>query len=233
MALKNVYAKAAQTVGKGLTSARLLPATVPPRDARLRHWAFTLPRVHDVRAMNELDMPWWTYRAISYVDAWLSARPHPIRAFEYGSGASTAYLRRRVDEIHSVENHQGFADFIAPMLAEAGEVDLTVREGVPSQHPVIGSHKPGYENQDFADYVAVIDEVGGLFDLIVIDGRAREACLERAVPHLADDGIIVFDNTHRARYKEAIAKSGLHERRMFGLTPTLPYPDQTSILTKD
>lgn len=232
MALKDRYAALAQAVGNTLEARGLLPAEAPPRDAQLRHWLYSLPRVYDVTKMTELDMPWWTYRAISFVDAWLSARPQPVRVFEYGSGASTAYLRRRAAEVHSVENHADFAEFITPLLADVGDVNLMVRPGVPAYQPAIGSQKPGYENQDFSSYVNAIDEVGGLFDLIVIDGRAREACLERSIGHLKDDGLIIFDNTHRTRYANAIKNSGLQERRMFGLTPTLPYPDQTSILTK-
>jgi hypothetical protein len=49
---------------------------------------------------------------------------------------------------------------------------------------------------------------------------------------LADGGIIVFDNTLRTRYRRAIERSAVKERRFMGLTPTLPYPDQTSILTR-
>ena len=77
-----------------------------------------------------------------------------------------------------------------------------------------------------------IDIVGGTFSLIVVDGRARQACLSAALPHLADGGIIVFDNTMRRRYRRAIAAAPVSERAFRGLTPTLPYPDQTSILTR-
>ena len=69
-----------------------------------------------------------------------------------------------------------------------------------------------------------------LFDLIVVDGRAREAAMRAAIPHLAPDGLIVFDNSHRKRYQEAIAESGLSEQVFRGLTPSLPYPDRTSLL---
>ena len=52
----------------------------------LRHW------VHDPLALAELGVPWWTYRAIDIVDAWLTAHVSPVRVFEYGSGASTIWL---------------------------------------------------------------------------------------------------------------------------------------------
>jgi hypothetical protein len=96
--------------------------------------------------------------------------------------------------------------------------------------PKVPSVKEGQQGLDFADYVGTIDEVGGLFDVIVVDGRARTACLSAALPHLAPDGMIVFDNSRRRRYRAAIESCGLRERRLPGLVPTLPYPDQTSLL---
>lgn len=93
------------------------------------------------------------------------------------------------------------------------------------------SAKEGHAGLDFADYVTMIDKIDGSFDVIVIDGRAREACLVAAVPRLASGGIVVFDNSRRRRYRRAIAQSGLAERKLRGLTPTLPYPEQTSVLS--
>ena len=78
-----------------------------------------------------------------------------------------------------------------------------------------------------------IDRVDGLFDLIVIDGRCRERCLEHARLRLAPDGMIVFDNTGRTRYREAIDRSGLHRLETSGLTIGLPYPDHTTLLFAD
>ena len=60
----------------------------PPVEQRWRHWAHSLTKVYDSLAMAKLDVPWWTYDAITAVDAWLSERERPIRIYEYGSGAS-------------------------------------------------------------------------------------------------------------------------------------------------
>jgi hypothetical protein len=217
-------------MGRLLTALHIIPKEIPNRNRTFRHWLYSLQHIHNVNALNDFDMPWWTYGAIQYVDDWLTTRSKPIRVFEFGSGASTAYLRRRADEVYSVENSAGFAEFITPMLQRVGDVDLLVRLPSETPKPIVGSSKPGYLNKDFSDYVNAIEEIGGLFDLIVIDGRAREASLDRAILHLKDDGIIVFDNTHRQRYAKAIAASGLGELSFIGLTPTLPYPDKTSIL---
>jgi predicted O-methyltransferase YrrM len=230
--VKTAYASGARGAGKVLTKVGVLDEQAPPRDKRIKHWAFSLTRAYDSLAIAELDVPWWTYNAIDVVEAWLAARPRPIRVFEYGSGASTLWLSRRVDEIHSIEHHRGFGEHIAPTLRERPNIDFRIVEATKSATPRVPSAKEGNAGLDFADYVATIDQVGGMFALIVIDGRAREACLRAALPHLEPDGIIVFDNTRRRRYRDAIAAEPVQEQVLKGLTPTLPYPDQTSVLTR-
>jgi hypothetical protein len=228
---KGLYAAGARGAGTVLTRAGLLSEQAPSRDQRTKHWMYSLTRAYDSLAIAELDVPWWTYRAVDVVEAWLAAHPKPVRVFEYGSGASTLWLAKRADEVHSVEHHREFGEHLRTSLAPLANVDFRIVEPVPSAAPVVGSHKEGAGGLDFADYVASIDDVPGDFSLIVIDGRAREACLERARHRLEPGGVIVFDNTRRRRYREAIQRSGMAERRLAGLTPTLPYPDQTSILS--
>ncbi len=230
--VKSTYAKAMRATGRLLTRAKVLSENPPVRSHRLQHWAYSLTRVHDSMAIVELGVPWWTYDAIDHIEQVLDARPDDLRVFEYGSGASTFWLARRAREIHTVEHHAGFAKTIGPELAKLEDVTFHLVEPERSEHPAIGSLKSGNAGLDFKAYVTTIDAVGGLFDVVVIDGRARAACLRAAIPHLAENGIIVFDNTRRRRYRKAIEKSGLVETRFTGLTPTLPYPEQTSVLTR-
>jgi len=228
--VKHVYAGAAHGVGRGLTAVGVVGEQPPDRERRLRHWLYSLTKVHDSAAMVDLDVPWWTYRAIDEVEVWLESRPRPARVFEYGSGASTVWLARRSAEVYSVEHDAGFASLMEGLLASVPEATLQVCPPSPSAHPAVPSAKEGYAGQDFAAYVAAIDGVEGDFDLVVVDGRAREACLQHALPRLAEGGIVVFDNTRRRRYRRAIEAAPVLELRLPGLTPTLPYPDQTSVL---
>lgn len=233
--LKQLYAKGAQAAGRVLTRVGLLDDDPPARSRRLRHWAYSLTRAHDSIGISKLDVPWWTYKAIDEVEVWLAARPQ-ARVFEWGSGASTIWLAKRATEVHSVEHHAAFGSMIQEQLAGISHATLDIVEPERSERPVIGSAKEGHGKLDFSRYVRHIDAVAAdfdaSFDLIVIDGRAREACLLAALPRLADDGIIVFDNTMRRRYRAAIAAAPVVERALRGLTPTLPYPDQTSIIKK-
>lgn len=230
-AAKRGYATVAQAGGRLARRTGLLPKAPPPLDHRTRHWLYSLGSVHDSLAIAAMDVPWWSYAAIDAVSGWLTSHAGPVRVYEYGSGASTFWLARRAAEVHSVEHHRGFGEVMAPQLARLDNVTFRIVEPTPAERPRTGSAKEGYRGQDFSDYVASIDATPGEFDLVVIDGRAREACLSEALPRLATDGLIVFDNSRRRRYREAIAASRVTEKRYFGLTPTLPYPDQTSLLT--
>jgi predicted O-methyltransferase YrrM len=92
------------------------------------------------------------------------------------------------------------------------------------------SEHEGDEDHDFGDYVATIDDVGGTFDLIVVDGRARPACLAAAVGHLAPDGVLVFDNAAREHYAAELARCGLDVDLRKGRAPSLPWRETTALL---
>lgn len=229
--LKNGYAGAARGLGKGLTAAHVLPEDAPPRSSRLRHWAYSLTKVHDAVGMAALDVPWWTYSAIDEVDRWLAARTPPASVFEYGSGASTVWLARRAGSVRSVEHHRAFGESMRSTIDRHDNAELLIVPPEPAAQPAIGSHKEGYRGQDFTAYVQSIDATDEPYDLVVVDGRAREACLAAALRHLSPGGVVVFDNTLRRRYARAIrATPAISERRFVGLTPTLPYPDCTSVI---
>lgn len=193
-------------------------------------WVRSLLAIYDVRELVALDVPWWTFASSALVEEHLSRRPGAV-VFEWGSGASTAWLSQRAARVVAVEHDATWAEQVRPLVGEAARiVTVEPRAATPGG---IGSRKPGFEGLDFTAYVHAIDDHPGPFDLIVIDGRAREACLRRALPHLAEDGLIVFDNVDRARYRAAIdAEPGLRVRTTRGLTPSLPYPTRTALISR-
>ena len=135
---------ALRAIGRTLTGIGVLPGTPPDRRHRFRHWLMSLTRVHDSLAIAELDVPWWTYSAIDLVETWLRSHRRPIRVFEFGSGASTLWLARRVDEVHTVEHHAGFAARIRPEFAARPNITLHQVEAAASARPVVPSGKPGH-----------------------------------------------------------------------------------------
>ena len=230
---KRGYVKGMRLV-RGIVQPRFGGAKpVPLHRHRYRHWLQSLLAIHDIDALIRLDVPWWTYDAIARVEAFLAARPG-ARVFEYGSGASTVWLAKRAGSVVSVDHDAEWIDFSRPRLAELGNanVELVTADAVSDVDPRYHSGKPGYRGASFRSYVHAIGRWPGRFDLIVIDGRARAACLATAVERLADDGMIVFDNSHRARYRDAIGRCGLQAAVTRGLVPSLPLPDQTTLLRR-
>lgn len=228
--MKTLYIRTVRASG-GLLRAVGLLGLLERRGphSRLATWLVSLFAIHDVDGLGKLDLPWWTFDSADQVAAYLGEHPG-ARVFEWGSGASTLWLAARAGSVHSVEHHAGWAAQLSPRLP--GNVTLQVVEPVTSTTPSVPSAKPGHAGLDFAGYVEAIEDVPGFFDVIVIDGRAREACLLHAVERLSAEGIIVFDNVDRRRYVDAIDNVGdrLVVTMTRGLTPALPYPTRTALL---
>jgi predicted O-methyltransferase YrrM len=227
---RTAYARTVHGVGSLLDTVGV-SRWLERRDSALARHVLSLGAIYDLDRMIALDVPWWTYPAIAEVDAFLADRDGKARVFEYGSGASTVWLAKRAGAVHSVEHDAAWASVLRPKLADVDHVELVCIE--PDERTAVStvvSAKRGHEGFDFARYVQAIDEVGGTFDVVVVDGRARSSCLEHALRHLADDGLIVFDNAARSRYRAAIEASGLDVRVRRGWAPTLPYPDATALL---
>ena len=61
---------------------------------RIIHWFISLFRIHDIDGLIDLDVPWWSYSSIEEVKKFIYTKDI-IRAFEYGSGASSFWLAKR------------------------------------------------------------------------------------------------------------------------------------------
>jgi hypothetical protein len=193
----------------------------------------TLFAIHDVDDMIRLDTPWWTYGAIGLVEEHLRRCGGNARVFEYGSGASSLWLAARSGEVHTVEHDAWFADVMRGALARsASGARVTLHEVLAEEmdRPITRSGRRGEDTVDYTKYARSVEIPGGLFDLVVVDGRARVACMEEALSHLAPGGLLVFDDAQRPRYRAGIRASGLPVRNSWGMVPSLPYPRQTAVL---
>lgn len=197
-------------------------------------WLRSLLSIYDSADLVRLEVPWWTFSAADYVERFIKSRRGQVRVLEYGSGASTIWLARRCAEVVTVEHDPEFFSAMAPLFESHGNVRA---ELVPPELTIdttsARSRREGYENRSFDNYVNVVDRHEGDFDLIVIDGRSRVSCLNKAMGRLAKGGIVVFDNSNRREYRNAIVRVALTERIMRGMAPALPYPSQTSILSSE
>lgn len=229
--LRGVYVAGVHGARRAAEVSGLLGWLSRSRSPRLRHLR-TLFAIHDVAELARLDLAWWSYPAMRQVEQFLAARPSP-RVFEFGAGASTLWLARRASEVHSVEHDQAFAARVRELLDGTERVSLHAVAPTPATAATtVRSGRRGHQDLDFADYVATIDQVGGMFDLVVVDGRARVECLNRALDHLEPGGLVVFDNIRRRRYREVLRRPGLRVELLRGATPALPYPTTTGLITR-
>lgn len=229
MSAQDVYVAAWRAARRGARRTGLLTG-LEGRPGWMAGHLRSLFAIHDVADMIHLDLAWWTYDAMRGVESFLATRSSPVRVFEYGSGASTAWLARRADEVTTVEHDAGFGAYLASLLDPAWRVDLRVVEPVPSTAPVAPSRRAGHQGLDFDHYVHAIDDVPGSFDLVVVDGRARVACARHALPRLRPDGLLVLDNANRTEYASVVDDPSLDVRVLRGATPCLPYPTSTALL---
>jgi predicted O-methyltransferase YrrM len=232
--IKQLYVGAARGARSGLARVGALePWDRWASRSRAGHWSRSLLAVYDLEDLMRLDVPWWTYESSGKVARFLASRSEP-RVLEWGSGSSTLWLARRAASVTSIEHDEAWAAELAPHLPPHVTLLAVPPQPAAGRTDVVRSRKSGFEGLDFTDYVAAVDRVEGEFDLVVVDGRAREACLPRAVERLAPGGVVVFDNVDRARYRDAIAALGdaVEVDWTRGLTPTLPYPTRTALVRR-
>ena len=154
---------------------------------------------------------WMTYPFIDFIEERLSGN---LRVFEYGSGNSTIYLEGRVSEIYSVEHDRSWYDSIRSKLAN-------------------NEHLLFRDVNDVRQYVSAIDDPGGLYDIVLVDGRHRSECLRYAVNFLTPQGVIVLDDAERDEYADAIAQllvAGFRRLDFYGIASGILYKKDTCIL---
>lgn len=139
-------------------------------------------------------VPWMTDDSVTFMCAfseWFEGKQgHRPHALEFGMGASTLFLIDRVDDIISFEHDAGWYDRVVSIL-----------ETLEVPHPAAHLAERPYSNR------VKIETQGRRFDLVLIDGRDRVACLQEVLrlDLLATNGILVLDNTerittHKGRY---------------------------------
>lgn len=163
----------------------------------------------------EAGQPWLVYSATRYLQQKLSKG---MRVFEFGCGGSTLFLASLVKDGLSVEHDADWAGKVRHALREHGHRNWEVCLVPPTASAEAGEDAPNtqsyassgarYAGLSFRNYAAFIDRFpDGFFDVILVDGRARTACLEHVVPKVKrDEGIVILDNAERPRY------ASIHDR---------------------
>jgi predicted O-methyltransferase YrrM len=126
----------------------------------------------------------------------------PSRCLEWGSGYSTLWFSRLLGKDASwlaVEHDREWAGKVQRMNRDP---NVTVAHVAPNRFPWTDGHGDGAP-QDLKDYVEYPSRFEK-YDFILVDGRARAACLVQARKILNADGVMVLHDANRAHYREAL-----------------------------
>ena len=155
----------------------------------------------------DYDQPWIVYKAKQFLDSILHT---DMTVWEYGSGSSTLYFARRVKQVYSVESDKLWFQHLQAlienqktanvcyMLAEADEPVDSEPDSI-----YISQSSGDTNNKRFETYTKKIDDIpDNSLDLVLIDGRARRACIMHAKQKVKPGGQMVVDNSDRNNYFE-------------------------------
>jgi len=120
---------------------------------------------------NGEPIPWLTYPAIEYINQY---NLKEMSVFEFGSGNSSRFWAKKAKKVISIENDIKWFTYVKNYIS--GNQDI-------------------YLKTDKISYVNMLQELGLKYDIIIVDGEWRSACVEKAVDYLEEGGMIIIDNS--------------------------------------
>lgn len=130
-------------------------------------------------------LPWIADGATEFIDNFIADRKATkgtVKVFEFGSGNSTLYFLSRGCVVRSVEHDE---DWSIRVQQIANTFDYHDRLQLSCD---LRPYHRSYTNESY--------------DIVMISGRDRMLCMRHIIQSgLANDAILVFDNSERAEYK--------------------------------
>lgn len=138
--------------------------------------------------------PWMKYREIRIMEELLDTL-QPKRALEWGAGYGTRHFSDRLPsggEWLAIEHDAEWAERIRRGLPDNVRI-----QAIP---PERGTWNLADGDGTYGDFRRYVDYPAGLgeFDFILVDGRARQACLRRARSMLSKGGVVVLHDANRS-----------------------------------
>lgn len=160
---------------------------------------------------------------------------------EYGSGGSTLAFAPMAKRAYSIEHDREWCLRMQEKLSIKGLSQRVTYTCAPVDRGTGGwgvSH--AFEEGTYRVFKAYVDAVTALnesvFDVVLIDGRARVACALKVLPYLNDDSLVLLHDARREKYApilnyydplgEVVGTYGVRLfRRKRGIEAQLPLPD--------
>jgi len=136
--------------------------------------------------------------------------------FEYGSGNSTLWYAQRLNSVDAVEHHYQWYQYVN--AKKPANVQLY--------------HVPLDYN---GKYCRAIGATQKKYDVVIVDGRDRNHCVEECFKSLKPGGVIILDNSEREAYQKGILflqEQGFKHLVFEGMTPVITHTTVTSLFYK-
>lgn len=153
------------------------------------------------------ERPWITFAAIRYLDKHLSPSS---RVFEFGGGGSTLYFLNRCQFVVTAEHHVQWFNTVKGVVRERTQHAWVGHLEPPEPEDLVihpdAAEPDHYASCDvghvnFKKYVTTIDQYpDDYFDVVMVDGRSRPACLIHAATKIRTGGLLILDNAERTYY---------------------------------
>ena len=149
------------------------------------------------------ETPWMAQKELDILEE-IITNLQPTRSLEWGSGFSTMYFTKLLpknSEWISIEHNK---EWFQTMRSKDLPVGVSLNF-IPADNPTFTDLNGDGSYQDFKKYIEFPD---GKFELIFIDGRARNACLIKARELISDTGIVILHDINRIPlYEKYIRKN--------------------------
>jgi len=165
--------------------------------------------------VNGKEIPWFNYSSIHFLDQRIRKE---FSIFEYGSGNSTFWFSERAHKVISIEYDEKWFKKLENRILTIQNINLIFI-------------KP--ESKEYAKYILGFTEE---FDIVIIDGRDRVKCGLNSLKALKKDGVIIWDDAERERYKEGhdfLYSNGFKSIEFFGLGPIRRRASVTTIFYRE
>lgn len=162
---------------------------------------------YDSRSVGK-DAPEMWQNEIKFIENTLvhMAKHHEcLNVLEWGSGKGTVYFAKFLQKENvrfrwiAIEHFVPWYEKVMAMLKEhrlSGRVECFLKSATYEEDKNI------QETLDLDDYINFPSTLGIQFDFVLVDGRRRKECLEKAKGILSPDGVVILHDAERPWYHE-------------------------------
>ncbi|MDB5255741.1 MAG: FkbM family methyltransferase, partial [Chitinophagaceae bacterium] len=85
-------------------------------------------------------------------------------------------------------------------------------------------------------YCRAIEMLQKKYDVVIVDGRDRNQCLEQGIQSLKPGGVVILDNSERSKYQKGVLfmkEQGFKHLEFEGMSPVTTILNVTSLFYKE